>query len=334
MSTKILKTALGSALLALILFAALFAGAFNHIPKSISDTIIFEVEDGSSATQIAEALYSQGIISQKWPFLWGYRMFFASHSLKAGEYALPVPLSSKQVLERLIAGQVHLYSFTIAEGLTRMETAEHLGATGFVDAAKFLEVTADPAQILEWDPEAQDLEGYLFPETYRIPKGASEETIVAAMTAQFKHVFLEEWRERAKELGMSVREIVILATLIEKETSKPEERAMVSAVFHNRLRIKMKLDCDPTIVYALKQIGQYTGRLLYKDLKYDSPYNTYLYNGLPPGPIANPGRAALEAALYPADVDYFYFVSRNDGSHKFSKTLREHQNAVNTYQRR
>jgi len=273
-------------------------------------------------------------LRKKWSFLWGYRMFFASQSLKAGEYALPVPLSPKQVLELLIAGQVHLHSFTIAEGLTRIETAENLDESGFVDSAKFLEVTADPALISDLDPEAEDLEGYLFPETYRIPKGTSEKTIAAAMTAQFKRVFLEEWQERAEELGMSVREIVILATLIEKETSKPEERAIVSAVFHNRLHIKMKLDCDPTIVYALKQIGQYSGRLRYKDLKYDSPYNTYMYGGLPPGPIANPGGAALEAALHPADVDYFYFVSRNDGSHKFSKTLREHQNAVNKYQRR
>ncbi len=334
MLIRFLKIILGFTVLALIIFAGLFTTAFNHTPEAVPDTLIFEVKEGSNATHIADDLFSQGIIPKKWPFLWGYRLFFSSHSLKAGEYALPVPLSPKQALSLLIAGRVHLRSITIAEGLTRTETAEHLEASGFADKAKFLAVSADSARISSLDPEAQNLEGYLFPETYRFPKGASEGAIVAAMTDQFMRTFAEEWKTRTIELGMSVREIVILATLIEKETSKPEERFLVSAVFHNRLRIRMKLDCDPTIVYALKQIGEYTGRLRYKDLKYDSPYNTYLYGGLPPGPIANPGRAALEAALFPADVDYFFFVSRNDGSHHFSRTYREHQNAVNTYQRR
>jgi UPF0755 protein len=334
MLIKSLKILLALTVVSLIVFSALFTTAFNHIPEAESDTLIFEVKEGSNASRISDDLHAQGIISKKWPFLWGYRLFFSSHSLKAGEYALPVPLSPKQILNLLIAGKVHLRSITIPEGLTRVETAEHLEAAGFVEQAEFLAVSADSAQIAALDPEALDLEGYLFPETYRFPKDASEETIVAAMTGQFTRTFAEEWRTRAIELGLSVREIVILATLIEKETSKPEERALVSAVFHNRLRIQMKLDCDPTIVYALKQIGEYTGRLRYKDLKFDSPYNTYLYGGLPPGPIANPGRAALEAALFPADVDYFFFVSRNDGSHHFSRTYREHVNAVNKYQRR
>ncbi len=139
-------------------------------------------------------------------------------------------------------------------------------------------------------------------------------------------------RRRSDELGMSVREVVILASLVEKETSIPEERGLVSAVFHNRLNRRMKLDCDPTIIYALKQEGRFTGRLRTKDLKYDTPYNTYLYPGLPPGPICNPGRKAILAALYPAEESYLYFVSKNDGSHHFSKTLKEHLRAVRKYQ--
>ena len=158
--------------------------------------------------------------------------------------------------------------------------------------------------------------------------------MVDAMVDQFISVFDLEWRQRAKNLGFSIREIVILASLIEEETSHPEERTLVSATFHNRLRIGMKLDCDPTIIYALKQDNAYTGRLRYRDLKLDSPYNTYIYPGLPPGPICNPGRESLKAALYPADEDYLYFVSKNDGSHQFSRTFREHQNAVNIYQKR
>jgi UPF0755 protein len=154
------------------------------------------------------------------------------------------------------------------------------------------------------------------------------------MISQFRKVFSETWLQRADAIGMTVREIVILASLIEKETSLPEERSLISGVFHNRLRIGMKLDCDPTIIYILKEEGRYDGRLRTKDLRLDTPYNTYLYGGLPPGPIANPGRDSLEAALYPAEVDYLYFVSKNDGSHHFSQSFREHQNAVNKYQKK
>jgi UPF0755 protein len=153
------------------------------------------------------------------------------------------------------------------------------------------------------------------------------------MTVQFKAVFSDAWRRRADDLGLSVRDAVTLASLIEKETSLPDEKRLVSSVFHNRLKIGMKLDCDPTIIYALKGDGPFEGRLRTKDLKYDSPYNTYLHPGLPPGPIANPGREALEAALFPADADFLYFVAKNDGGHQFSRTFAEHRAAVNKYRR-
>jgi UPF0755 protein len=238
------------------------------------------------------------------------------------------------VIQTLVRGQVLLYPMTLPEGLTRRETARHLNSAYGVDGEAFLAASSDPGPARDWDTEAADLEGYLLPETYHFPKDVTPAEVAEAMVSQFRSVFSEGWKRRAAELGLSVREVVILASLVEKETSRGEERALVSAVFHNRLRIGMKLDCDPTIVYALKQTDSYTGRLRYKDLKLDSPYNTYLYPGLPPGPIANPGRASLEAALYPEDVDYLYFVSRNDGSHQFSRTYREHLNAVNKYQRR
>jgi UPF0755 protein len=154
------------------------------------------------------------------------------------------------------------------------------------------------------------------------------------MVSQFKEVFGEEWKRRAQEMELSIREVVILASLVEKETSVAEEKKLVSAVFHNRLQRGMKLDCDPTIIYVLKQEGRFTGRLRYKDLKLDTPYNTYLYRGLPPSPICNPGRASLQAALYPPDEDFLYFVSKNDGSHHFSRTFKEHQRAVLIYQKR
>ena len=198
---------------------------------------------------------------------------------------------------------------------------------------EFASASGQTEWISGWDDAATDMEGYLFPETYHFPKGTPTEKLVEAMVTQFKKTFNENWQRRADELGMTVREVVILASLIEKETSIPEERTLVSAVFHNRLRIGMKLDCDPTIIYALKQQDRFGDRLRTKDLRFDSPYNTYLYPGLPPGPICNPGQGCLEAALYPAASKYLYFVSKNDGSHHFSLTLREHLRAVQKYQK-
>ena len=317
-----------------LMMAGWFSIQFNTAADVAGETLLFEVEEGWNAGQIAEALAARGIIARKWPFLLGYRLFFSGQSLKAGEYRLKTPLSPKQVIQALVLGQVLLYPMTIPEGLTRRETAQHLNKAYAVDAEAYLTASAEPGAVRDWDAESADLEGYLLPETYHFPKDVTPAEMVEAMVDQFRSVFTEDWKQRASELGLSVRQVVILASLVEKETSRGEERALVSAVFHNRLRMGMKLDCDPTIVYALKQTDSYTGRLRYKDLKLDSPYNTYLYPGLPPGPIANPGRASLEAALYPEDVDYLYFVSRNDGSHQFSRTYREHINAVNKYQRR
>jgi len=203
-----------------------------------------------------------------------------------------------------------------------------------VEEEDFNRASFSPQPVLDLDEKARDLEGYLFPETYHFPKGTTVEQIVSAMVSQFKEVFSEDLKRQAQKNGMTIREVVILATLIEKETSLPAEKATVSAVFHNRLGMGMKLDCDPTIIYALKQEGRFKDRLRTRDLKWDNPYNTYIYKGLPPGPIANPGKDSIRAALFPTKEKYLYFVSKNDGSHHFSLTFREHQNAVNQYQKR
>jgi UPF0755 protein len=334
MLVKVARIILVSAVFILIFFLSWLSLEFCRPLKSSVERVIFEVEKGQSAKEIAQNLKKKGIIKKTWPTLVGYRIFFSSRSLKAGEYSIQIPLSPKDVLHILTEGRVILHTVTIPEGLIIEETAELMESQGFAKKEDFIETSADTSLISSLDKEAATLEGYLFPETYSFPKDTTAEEIISTMVTQFMQVFNDEWRYRADEIGMSIRDIVTLASLVEKETSLPEEKKFVSAVFHNRLKIGMKLDCDPTIIYALKREGKFKDRLRTKDLRLDSPYNTYLHPGLPPGPIANPGRDSLEAALYPADEKYLYFVSRNDGSHHFSHTFREHQNAVNTYQKR
>ena len=334
MLVKIIRLSLISATLLLLLFITWFSLEFYRPMETPPNTIVFEVEKGQTAKEIALNLKKNGIIKKTWPFLAGYRIFFSAQSLKAGEYAIAIPDSPKNILHVLSEGSVYLHSITIPEGLIIQEIAGLLDSEDFAAKQDFLQDVAETSIISSLDKDAPNLEGYLFPETYRFSKGTSSEEIVAAMVFQFTKVFSQEWIERAAELEMSIRDIVTLASLIEKETSLRKEKKTISAVFHNRLRIGMKLDCDPTIIYVLKLEGRFKNRLRTRDLKYDSPFNTYLYSGLPPGPIANPGRGSLEAALYPTDEKFLYFVSKNDGSHHFSQTFREHQNAVNKYQRR
>jgi UPF0755 protein len=318
----------------ILCFSIWFAAEFLITPRTETFEKEFRVPKGSSAFQIAKDLENKGILGKRWPFLLAYRLFYSSRTLKAGEYIFSGPLSARDVLQILTEGKIRLHPVTVPEGLTRREMAVLLQSELSLEQEELLKIMNETESIEDWDSEAENLEGYLFPETYHFPGETTAREVVSAMVAQFRRVFDENWRTRADELGMTVRQVVILASLIEKETSLTEEKEIVSSVFHNRLRIGMKLDCDPTIIYVLKEEGTFKGNLRYRHLKMDSPYNTYIYGGLPPGPIANPGRDSLRAALYPTDEEYLYFVSKNDGSHHFSKTIREHQQAVNLYQRR
>ncbi|MBM3294397.1 MAG: endolytic transglycosylase MltG [Candidatus Aminicenantes bacterium] len=334
---RILRAAIKAALAAaqlLILSGAVWLHLESRGPRppAGAEPAVFEIERGRSVRAVAAGLRSRGLIRKAAPFLLLYRMFYPSRSLKAGEYEIPAGASAREILEVFIAGKTRLYPLTVPEGLTGEETAE-VFAAAFDGREAFLRAFAATDAVALLDPKADDLEGYLFPETYHFSKGVSAAEAVERMTDQFKAVFGTGWRRRAAALGLSVRQAVALASLIEKETARPEEKPLVSAVFHNRLRLGMKLDCDPTVIFALKKLGPWSGRLRLKDLKLDSPYNTYLYPGLPPGPICSPGRGSLEAALYPAEADYLFFVSKNDGTHVFSRTLREHSAAVLKYQR-
>ena len=335
---RLLRTALKSGLLAAQIFVLggwfwFYLESRAARPAPPGAPVVFEIARGRSVRGVAADLRARGLLRKSTPFILRYELFYAPRSLKAGEYELPGSGSAGEILEAIILGKVRLHPLTIAEGLTGEETAGFVAAAGFGTEEEFKAAFADPAAIVLLDPKAADLEGYLFPESYRFPKGTAAAEVVAGMVEQFKSEFAPSRRLRAAALGMSVRDVVILASLIEKETGRPEEKPLVSSVFHNRIRLGMKLDCDPTIIYALKKRGPFERRLRTKDLKFDSPYNTYLHPGLPPGPICNPGRGSVEAALYPAETDFLYFVAQNDRSHVFNRTFREHSAAVLKFQR-
>lgn len=322
------------AVVVLLFVVVWFTREFRSVKRELPAGAYFELEKGQGVRSVTGALEKAGLIRSPLAFRLAYRLYYPHQSLKAGEYDFSKPVTMRDILEALTKGRIHLRAVTVPEGLTGEEIADVLIAAGLVRRDAFLAAFDDIGLVASWDRDAVNLEGYLFPETYDFAVRTPAAEVVGRMVAQFESVFTDAWRRRARELGLSVRQVTILASLIEKETSRPEEKKLVSAVFHNRLQIHMKLDCDPTIIYALKLAGGFEGRLRSRDLKLESPYNTYLHAGLPPGPISNPGRDSLEAALYPADEDYLYFVSRNDGTHQFSRTLREHQIAVSQYRDR
>jgi UPF0755 protein len=290
--------------------------------------LLVEVEKGWTARAVLGRLRDAGLVRSALALRLACRAFYPDESFKAGEYRFAPPVEPKAVLIQIFSARIHLEPLAVPEGLTGDEIAELLRPGDAEGAAAFRRAFRATELIADWDPRAEDLEGYLFPDTYHLPRRASEAEIAEAMVGEFREIFDEDRRRRAEELGLSVRDAVTLASLIEEETALAEERPLVSAVFHNRLRIGMKLDCDPTVAYALKRAGRYAGRLLIRDLRFESPYNTYLHAGLPPGPISNPGLASLDAALHPAAEKYLYFVARGDGGHQFSRTLGEHLEAV------
>ncbi len=291
-----------------------------------------EIEAGLSPAAIGRRLVEHGVVRDVWTWRVALWRSGLSTRLQAGEYRFTRPLAVDQVIGMLARGDVYLRTITFPEGLTIRQMATLYEERGLGPAGAFAEAAADPAPVAELDPQARDLEGYLFPDTYTVPRRLSAADLVAQMVSRFRTVWSPDLQAAARGLGLTTRQAVTLASLVEKETARPDERATVSAVYHNRLRIRMGLQCDPTVIYALERAGRYTGNLTRADLSFDSPYNTYRYAGLPPGPIAAPGLASLAAAVQPADVPYVYFVSRNDGSHAFASSLDEHNRNVFRFQ--
>lgn len=294
--------------------------------------VFVEIPSGAGTRTIGERLVAAGLVRDHLTFRAAVYLSGEATRLKAGEYRFDQPLTAAQVVDKIARGDVYVVTITFPEGLTIAEMGKVFESHGFGPASAFVDAAKDPTLIRALDSAARDLEGYLFPETYSLPRHADASKLIGQMVDRFTRVFTPELREAAAARGLTVRQAVTLASIVEKETGRPEERPLVAAVYTNRLRIGMALQCDPTVIYALESAGRYSGNLRKEDLTLDSPYNTYRYPGLPPGPIAAPGRSSLEAAVRPSSDDFLYFVSRNDGSHEFARSLAEHNRNVQKYQ--
>ena len=296
------------------------------------DEVFVDLPAGTSVSGMADRLASAGVVRDPLTFRIAARLSGADRELQAGEYRFSEAVSAFQVVTKIAEGDVYTRPITFPEGLTIKEMAVVFEKGAIGTAAAFEKAAADVSLAANFDPGVRSLEGYLFPSTYALGRQAGADATVRAMVEAFDHAFDAELRAEAAARGLTVRETVTLASLIEKETAQASERPIVSAVYHNRLTQKMPLQCDPTVVYALMKAGKWTGNIRKADLQIKSPYNTYVYPGLPPGPIASPGRASIEAAIRPASVPYLYFVSKNDGTHVFAETLAEHNRNVLEWQ--
>ena len=298
-----------------------------------SAEVFVDIPSGSGPARIGDKLVDAGVVRDRTIFRVALFISGRARALKAGEYRFTAPMHALDVIDKIARGDVYKRLLTFREGLTIAEMAQVFEEKGFGKADEFQKAAANVTLIADLDPSARDLEGYLFPETYSLPRDTPASVVVEQMVAGFKNALTPEMRTAAETDGLSVRQLVTLASLVEKETGAGDERPLVAAVYRNRLRIRMPMQADPTVIYALQKAGQYNGNLTREHLReLDSPYNTYKYAGLPPGPIAAPGRASPQAAAKPADADYLYFVSKNDGTHVFASTLDEHNRNVYTWQ--
>lgn len=305
---------------------------FAHRPAGTDgDPEIFSISSGESLKSICTRLHQRGLVSDERRFMLLARLKDSDKRLKAGEYQLTAEFSPLQLLDTLVSGDVYLHTLTIPEGYTLKQIAAEIDRLQLADADQYLALATDPKVVASFGLEGRTLEGYQFPDTYHFPKGLPPKTLITRMVERFRNQFPEAWHKRAAELKMTLIQVVTLASIIEKETGDPSERPLISSVFHNRLKKRMRLETDPTVIYGIKN---FNGNLTRKDLRTPTPYNTYIIRGLPPGPIANPGRKAIEAALYPAKSDYLYFVAKKDGTHQFSTNIKDHNAAVRKYQLR
>ncbi|MBE9532364.1 MAG: endolytic transglycosylase MltG [Proteobacteria bacterium] len=322
---------IGFAIAALIIMPTYYYSLLNTPASNDAKNVTVTIKSGSSFPVITRTLVNAGVLKNDKGFKLAARIKRAHRSIKAGEYELSASMTPLEVLKAMTLGDVKYYAVTFPEGYSIKDMANTLSEAGIARADDFTQMAFNEFLVAKQGYKGKSFEGYLFPDTYKFTKAMGAAEIISMMTGKFNRVYGADKKKRATTLGLTMRELITLASIIEKETGVAEEMPLISAVFHNRLKRGIMLQSDPTTIYGIKD---FNGNITKKDLRTKTPYNTYTFRGLPPGPIANPGVKAIEAALNPADVSYLYFVSRNDGTHHFSKTLKEHNRAVNKFQKR
>ncbi len=326
-----------AAALALVVGLAVIWRELHRPYRGYSGNRIVVIEPGMRAPAVAKLLVEGEILAHRWPFLILHGLERVRHTLKAGEYLFDRPLAPTDVYRKLVRGDVCLHPVAIPEGSDRFDIARILNQQLGITPEDFLRLTEQTGPTRDLDPRAPTLEGYLFPDTYRFPRGVSPATVMIAMLVRFRRVLDTKLRDELRQSPRRLHDIMTLASLIEKETPDPAERPLIAGVFARRLEKGWALQCDPTVMYAARLnhrlIGTGGEPITHNDLNSDSPYNTYRHTGLPPGPICNPGEASIRAAVKPAGGDFFYFVSNNHGGHVFARTLAEHLRNVARYRR-
>ncbi len=329
---KILVALFSSIILATFIGYQYLADEFNRPANpQANETKHIHVRQGMSFTQILELLENSRLIQNPGLFHLQARLRGGAKSIQAGVYALKGSMSPREIYRHLSEGRVARRMFTIPEGYNVREIARTIQRVKLASEKEILRLSQEPSFLRDLKISATSIEGYLFPDTYQFPVGASTKKILEFMVRTMRRKFSPALRKQAETMGFTIHQTLTLASIIEKETSLSSERPLIAAVFINRLKRRMRLQSDPTVIYGLPH---FDGNITKKDLRYDSPYNTYLYRGLPPGPIASPGLESIKAALNPAKVKYLYFVATKNGGHRFSHTYREHRRAVNRYQRK
>jgi len=337
---KPIKRILLAILLLLIAAPAAFAlWLYREMRSPVSHAMAseyIEIPKRSTPESIANKLAAEGVIRRKWPLLLYIKLTGSAKLIKAGEYRFPSPITPLGVLKKLEEGEQRLSRFTVIEGWTRWDIADalvHMPELNLADKEEALKLIDDTSGIRDLDPEARNLEGYLFPATYSFPPDTKAAAVIAGMVKRFRQEWTSERAERARALGMSPRQIVIIASLIETEAKLRDDRPLVASVIYNRLKKSMALGIDSTIVYASKLAGKWRddGKVYLSDVNRRSPYNTRIFSGLPPGPVGNPGESSIDAALNPADTDYLYYVrdpNRDDGAHNFYNNSADFEKGV------
>lgn len=317
-------------LASLILFATHFVSILYTPVSSIKESKLFMIERGSGFSTVANNLKKEGLIKNTAAINMAAKLKGAHRSIKAGEYELFTNMTPIDIINTLKKGKTKKYSVTIPEGFRITDISARLEAKGLISKEAFESIALNITSAKKFGIDAPTLEGYLFPDTYVFTKGVSAKDIINSMVRRFKSVYKELDPNGFGSNGLDKKDIIILASIIEKEAGTVEEMRRISSVFRNRLNKRMRMQSCPTVIYDIKN---FDGNLKIKHLRTKTPYNTYTNNGFPPGPIASPGKLAIEAALNPSGESYLYFVSKNNGTHYFSKNLKEHNRAVDKYQK-